>query len=68
MLTERVWERVKAAARRNAAEGVRLGFQDSKRVVKGIALGTDGPLPQEAIEFYARELIRLTAEAAGAAE
>ena len=63
MLTERIWKRIKSEARRNEAEGIRLGHQGSIKVVKGIVLSEDGPLPNEAIEFYARELVRLAIDA-----
>ena len=63
MLTERIWERIKQTAERNAAERRRLSREDSESVVNRIVLSVDGPFPQEAISFYARELIRLTDEA-----
>ena len=62
MVTEQVWERIKAAAQRNAAKGLRPSLEDSKRVVKGIVLRDNGPMPEEAIDFYARELTRLSSE------
>jgi hypothetical protein len=63
MLTERVWQRIKDTAQRNADERRRLSRPESEQIVNHIVLSVDGPFPQAAVEFYARELIRLTEEA-----
>jgi hypothetical protein len=63
MLVERVWQRIKDTARRNAANRLQLSLEDSEKVVNRIIRSEDGPFPQPAVEFYARELIRLTEEA-----
>jgi hypothetical protein len=63
MLTERIWQRIKDTARRDAAKRSSLSPPEAEEVVNGIILSEDGPFPKLAIEFYARELIRLTEEA-----
>lgn len=63
MPTERVWERIKNTAQRNAAKRLHLSCEDSEKVVSRIVRSEDRPFPQAAVEFYARELIRLTGEA-----
>jgi hypothetical protein len=63
MLVERVWQRIKDTARRNAANPLHLSREDSETVVNRIIHREDRPFPQPAVEFYGRELIRLTEEA-----
>jgi hypothetical protein len=63
MLTEKVWQRIKNTAERDATERSSLSFPEAEKVVKRIIQSEDGPFPQPAVEFYARELIRLTEEA-----
>ena len=63
MLTDRIWQRIKETAKRNAAKCRRLSRQESESDVRRMISSEDGPFPQAAVEFYARELIRLTDEA-----
>jgi hypothetical protein len=63
MITEKVWHRVKDTAQRNAANRLHLSPEDSEKAVNRIIHSVDGPFPQSAVEFYGRELLRLTEEA-----
>lgn len=64
-LPDRIWKRVKAAAKQNGQRRLRLNPWESEKVVRGIINSEDGPLPEDAVKFYARELIRLTEEVSG---
>lgn len=59
-IVEAVWRRIKATAERNAAHGIRLSLQESENTVNNIIWSEDGPFPDDAVQFYTRELIRLT--------
>lgn len=61
-IVEAVWRRIKATAERNAARGIRLSPQESENTVNSIIWSENGPFPDDAVEFYTRELIRLTDE------
>lgn len=61
-LTERVWQRIKGTAQRCIASRHRPSHAEAEKLVNGIILSEDGPFPEDAVEFYARELIRLVHE------
>jgi hypothetical protein len=63
MIVERVWQRIKNTARRNAGDPFQLSREDSEKAVNRIIHSVDGPFPEPVVEFYGRELIRLTEEA-----
>jgi hypothetical protein len=63
MELERIWESIKETARRHARNKHRLSREEAERVVESICV-TEGrlSLPRDAVEYYARELMRLTGE------
>jgi hypothetical protein len=61
-VTELVWQRIKATAQRDAPNRHRLTRAEAEKLVNDIILTQNGPFPDEAVEFYARELIRLIDE------
>jgi hypothetical protein len=63
MPIDRVWALVKETSQRYGACGRRLSQAEAERVVRAICANDRMPeLPQEAIDYFARELVRLTRE------
>jgi hypothetical protein len=61
MEVDRIWQNVKETALRQARNKHRLSREESERIVESICI-TEGrlSLPRDAIEYFARELVRLT--------
>jgi hypothetical protein len=65
MAVDRVWLGIKKAANLNARRRHRLTRSESERIVRDLCSAEAKiSLPRDAIEYFARELMRLTEEAA----
>ncbi len=64
MAIERIWQNVKAAAKGTARRRTALTAAESHRIVESICSHEGVPmLPRDALEYLARELVRLSEEA-----
>jgi hypothetical protein len=66
MAIERIWQGVKDSAKRTQKRKRRLSAEEAERIVESICLKeTAVALPREALEYLARELVRLSDDARG---
>ena len=63
MAIDQLWLTIKETARQRARRKDRLSLDESTRIVESICM-TEGrlSLPRDAIDYFARELVRLTQE------
>ena len=60
MAIDRIWLRIKEAAQGTARRKRPLTLEDSERIVEGIVAEERLMLPRDAVEYFARELMRLS--------
>lgn len=60
MAVDRIWLRIKETARRTARRKSPLSPTDAERIVEGIVAEERISVPRDAVEYFARELLRLT--------
>ena len=63
MAVDRIWLRIKEAARRNGRRKRPLSRADAERVIEGIVAEERIAVPRDAVEYFARELLRLAENA-----
>lgn len=59
MAVDRIWLRIKEEARRNGARRRSLSRGDAERIIERIVAEERIAVPRDAVEFFARELLRL---------
>lgn len=63
MELEQIWQSIKETARRQARNKHGLSREEAERIVELICVSEGRlSLPRDAVEYYARELMRLTGE------
>jgi hypothetical protein len=66
MPIDRIWDSIKETAQRMGRRAKPLGSEESERIVETICLREGArTVPREALEYLARELLRLAEEGRG---
>jgi hypothetical protein len=63
MAVDRIWLRIKEAARRNGRRKRPLSHSDAERIIEEIVAEERIALPRDAVEYFGRELLRLAEDA-----